>query len=480
MNVQSTPPPVPQRPRKTWVLWLVLAVCTPILIALIFFINYRVSNGSAVKKLEARIKAKGEPLTLKDLEAARTKLPDHENGALALMDIWAKDDPTFWEAFRSGKEPMPQRIERMREEGAYLATIAKIGKSTPIPKEDLTEMQAYLAGRKEHIEAVRQALRYPKFQFPIQIAMGYAADLSHLSELRYEAETLRLLAFIEIEQGHIDAAIDALEDVGRLGHAVRDDPFVLSFLSRIGIYQRVLDAGERLLSRHSLNATQLDRLQKLTQELQMTGALHWAYISERAKIISLFKTPELLAQQDSNSEKDGDLSQYQRGMGVLRAIGWAQADERLLLETLEKILELAERDDSRSLKEIGRVLNEATDKATRFPPKLMTALVLPSATSSARFASAEARRRAALAAIATERYRLAHGSERPERLNQLVPDLIAKEPVDPFDDKPLRYKKLPTGYVIYSIGKDETDDGGKARSPNESSKPYDDTFVVER
>jgi len=34
-------------------------------------------------------------------------------------------------------------------------------------------------------------------------------------------------------------------------------------------------------------------------------------------------------------------------------------------------------------------------------------------------------------------------------------------PADPFDGKPLRLGHLPDGLVIYSVGPDKTDDGGK-------------------
>ena len=55
------------------------------------------------------------------------------------------------------------------------------------------------------------------------------------------------------------------------------------------------------------------------------------------------------------------------------------------------------------------------------------------------------------------------------------------ESLDLFDNQPLRYRKLPKGYVVYSIGRDLTDDGGK--EPPADPKPddrHDLTFTVER
>ncbi|MCX6984707.1 MAG: hypothetical protein NT118_08160, partial [Lentisphaerae bacterium] len=63
------------------------------------------------------------------------------------------------------------------------------------------------------------------------------------------------------------------------------------------------------------------------------------------------------------------------------------------------------------------------------------------------------------AALAVERYRLKYG-KLPENLSDLKGEFIEKVPLDPFDGKELRYRKLPKGYMIYSIGSDCVDNGG--------------------
>ena len=86
--------------------------------------------------------------------------------------------------------------------------------------------------------------------------------------------------------------------------------------------------------------------------------------------------------------------------------------------------------------------------------------------------------RATRSALAVERYRLAKSSL-PEVLDELVPEYIEAIPEDPFDGKPLRYKKLDKGYVVYSIGPDGKDDGG-AEEQDDEGRPLDVTFTVER
>jgi hypothetical protein len=84
-----------------------------------------------------------------------------------------------------------------------------------------------------------------------------------------------------------------------------------------------------------------------------------------------------------------------------------------------------------------------------------------------------ARRDAADAAIAIERYRLRH-NRLPAQLAELVPEFLPAVPLDPFDGKPLRYVVRENEYLIYNVGVDGLDNLG---SGDESGKP-DDAFIV--
>jgi hypothetical protein len=70
---------------------------------------------------------------------------------------------------------------------------------------------------------------------------------------------------------------------------------------------------------------------------------------------------------------------------------------------------------------------------------------------------------------ALERYRLAHG-EFPGTLDALVPQFIEKLPHDLIGGQPLIYRRTNDGkFLLYSIGWNETDDGGQdvsSKTPN--------------
>ncbi|HZZ79132.1 MAG TPA: hypothetical protein VFE62_11465, partial [Gemmataceae bacterium] len=86
--------------------------------------------------------------------------------------------------------------------------------------------------------------------------------------------------------------------------------------------------------------------------------------------------------------------------------------------------------------------------------------------------------RSATVAVAAERYRVKHGAW-PAAPTDLVKDgLIAKLPDDPYDGKPLRWKRTQTGVIVYSVGPDITDNGGTFNRSNPTASGADLGFEL--
>ena len=84
-------------------------------------------------------------------------------------------------------------------------------------------------------------------------------------------------------------------------------------------------------------------------------------------------------------------------------------------------------------------------------------------------------------ALAVQRYRLAQG-KLPAALGDLAPAYLDAVPVDPFDGQALRFKPLAAGFIVYSVGRDGMDNGGRAKDENgrQFQPGTDITFTVER
>lgn len=62
----------------------------------------------------------------------------------------------------------------------------------------------------------------------------------------------------------------------------------------------------------------------------------------------------------------------------------------------------------------------------------------------------------------------------PENLRELVPEFVASQPVDLFNGKPLNYRRLNDGFILYSIGVNGKDDQGRTYG---DTPPGDDLII---
>ena len=92
---------------------------------------------------------------------------------------------------------------------------------------------------------------------------------------------------------------------------------------------------------------------------------------------------------------------------------------------------------------------------------LLATLVLPSLTRiPVRPAKAQTAVDHALLACALERYRLANGRF-PDKLDALTPQFLSQAPADPLGDESYKYRRTDDGqFIVYSVGWNQTDDGG--------------------
>jgi hypothetical protein len=81
-------------------------------------------------------------------------------------------------------------------------------------------------------------------------------------------------------------------------------------------------------------------------------------------------------------------------------------------------------------------------------------------------------REMARAAIAIQRYQLAHGQV-PSQLDQLVPDYLQEQPIDYMNGQPLRYRQQnQKSWLLYSVGLDGLDDQGLAGDQSNFDDPW--------
>ncbi len=442
-----------------------------------------------MRKLEGEARKRGEPLTLSELATNYPAIPDGENAAIALMEIWEKDEPEYWQAFRAGTRPLSQRknVEWDPILPVVGVEVRNQPRTTAYSPESIAVAESFLGSNHVRMAAVQRVLmERPKVRFPVKFTDGLAALMPHVAQLRTESQAVRVAAALAIEKGNAWDAIAKLEEQVRLADALKDGPFLIEHLVRLSIHMGVISDMERLLTRLPVGAGELAGLESIARSLEMSEAFRRTMIEERATCLSTFELSDSAVQQlfettDDPNEKAPSPEFLRAALRAVNLTGVLSADRRLMLETMGQVIALSETNNAESLVAIEGTFAEMDAKARQFPPKIFCGLLLPAlGKGAAKFASMEARRRCALTAIAVEKYRLEHRSQLPEQLSELVPKYLAQVPEDPFVAHLLRFRKLAKGFVVYSVGPDREDQQGRERGDKRAAGAFDEAFGLER
>jgi hypothetical protein len=463
---------------------------TLVLIVAMGYARFRISHASAIRQLEAEARAKGEPLTLVELQSKYPPIPDEDNAATALLEIWQEEEPEFWAAFFSGARHLPEQ-RNQEYDGAlpYLGTEArKVPPGEPLSPASLAAAEAFLKTHESRYAQMHQAIQRPRFHFPVNLADGLGALVPHLKLLKQEVTYFQIAALIAAERNDPARALSALRDSARVGQLLAEEPMLISQLVRLSCFELTVGGMEQWLSRQPLSADDLEQVHRLLEESNLHGTTQFALMAERAFSLSAFGRDVAAYLAAEGAANDGDEAEsaaesermMRMGFDLIRVTGYLGPDQRLMLETFKQSIHLSGQETPESLLEYEALYDEVAIKARKFPPKLFSAMLLPALQKvPPKFASYEARRRAALTAIAVERYRLEQQGRRPERLDDLHPAYLPSIPTDPFDGQPLRYRRLERGYVVYSVGQDRKDNDGKERVRGNTTDT-DVTFMVQR
>jgi hypothetical protein len=340
---------------------------------------------------------------------------------------------------------------------------------------------------KEILEDNREALRLlysapasGRSRYNVRLVDGYNAQLPHLSKTREAVALLSEEGLMHATDGDAEKATRAFLAAGRLAESLGEEPTIVSQFVRYADWAILLPRLERALSLTTFTETQLASLQALVQGAERPQAMVRAMAVERAAGINVITDRKAMlsaVQQQGWNRQVADLCTVVAA-GLFRAAGLQQRDKGLYCETMAKHIAALELPyPARAV--AGRQLASLTNAPGQF--YFFSRMLLPALVKvHSREAIHVANVRVAAAALAVERFRLAHTNALPQTLEQLAPAYCRATPADPFEDEPLRYKRHDGSYAVYSIGADGQDDGGVNWDVPYSKSPQDIAFVVKK
>jgi hypothetical protein len=380
---------------------------------------------------------------LEDIEAARDDVPEAENSARVIIDAAGQ---------------LPQRWPSAEFSDEHIHSLAA---NEMLSGEDFVRLSKELASARAALEIVSKVADMPRGRHSIHYDRNPIATLlPHLQECRRLVSVLSYESMRRNQKGDSKNALTACRAALNVARSISDEPIFISQLVRIACVNSVCNAIERTLGQGEPPPEDMSVLQKMLEEEDVFPSLLLATRGERALMHQVF---------DLVDRGEMDMKHLEGFAGSKTTTDWLQnfATSFWRMDTREDnalFLSLM----TRRINEIQRPIHEQTalekafDQEFQTVPKnaMITRMLMPAISKvSEGFRRTHASVRCTIVALAAERYRRDKKTW-PDSIDQLCPNYLATVPLDPYDGKRLRYKRVIDGVIIYSVGQDMADNGG--------------------
>jgi len=361
--------------------------------------------------------------------------------------------------------------------------------SAVMPKGTLDVLAKFCTENAALFDSLKTAARVKECRYSLDFHESlWDMPLTHVTGVGRCARAIRANCYLLIERGQIDAAVELIGDQVASVESLDRDPFLVSQLARSAWLTQCERTLERLLNRKKLDTSQLAQLEQAFQGISFKEGFTRALASERCSTI-------VICQRPAEQLKDMDI------LGLIPRLDessanssrWAQLDIQSYRESATFVQDIlfALQSFEILIKAVDTPFPEALEVAKAFTSNVIIAqtnryvfasLVTPSLRRTVeRYAEGEARLRVTRGALAMERMRLVNNGRLPENADDPAVRSALSGLTDPFDGKPIRYKRrAANSYVIYSIGPDEKDDGGIPKEGAKDKTNYDLVLMVTR
>ena len=449
-----------EKPRRKRKVLRTLLIVLVVIIAC--FVVFRLVLRSKLNARLDAIRAAGYPATCAELDAWYTIPESAENAADAFIDSFSRYEKWDDDEKRKllpivGDAELPLRTEPLTEETKALIT-------------------QYLADNQQALELLHKGAAIEHSRYPVDFSKGFATLLPHLSDLRTGAKLLKLEAILHAENTEPQSAARSLTSTFGLARSLSKEPILISQLVRVACQALAVSALEHVINRTEFTDEQLVNLCQTLVSAEDLSAMFHAFVGEQCAGGEIFKMPADQILQVANG-KSSPLAVV--AIALYKFAGLADMDAIMYVDLMNdytKAMQLP----PHQRQEAASAVDTKFGKTSRI--HVLLHVIMPALS---RVTTIDIRTIAQLhtaqVGLAIQRYRLATG-KLPDTLAELMPTYLDAVPKDPFDGKDLRYKKLDTGFVVYSIGEDGSDDGGKEkpRKRTRPPAPWDVTFIVQR
>jgi hypothetical protein len=427
-------------------------------LALFLLVLSHITGSYKLRERLQDLRAQGYPLAIAELNSMYTISEGTRNAA----DIYLAAFSNFIEWDKSGtsalsKAQSPERTEPLDDSARQL-------------------LEKFLSENQKTFTLLHEAASIEHCRYPIDLTEPLNWDDPLFNNVRNCARLLYIDALIQCDNNAPDKALVSIRANLMLARSM-NIPTVDYRLTYTGLRGWTYRSIQRVLNRIQLSDEQLQNLSEWIKAPHIDEDFKRLLIAEQCLGIYTLRAP---------IREIASRTGY--GKGILpmlipwKMLGLCYRDTLAFIDLMQKLIDAMDLPNPERL-DAFKAVQESINAGGR--GGILTDMIWPIRIY---LLNIDVRHLALLrttqTALAVERYRLAEG-RLPKSLDDLVPAYIDAIPDDPFDGSPLKYRVRQSGYVVYSVGQDLTDEGGteqgtQGRDSRGKPLPYDITFVVER
>jgi hypothetical protein len=458
------------------------------LLATLFGAFHLIENWRGKKKWEAykrQLVARGARLDFAAFIPPPVRDPQNFAATPFFAELLPGPKPTNWNrwpekfgrlhALKAGK-----RNERQLTDLAAFAaevrgeTNAFAGDRAKAAEELLTWLKEYEPALRE----LRAASARPLSRYNIYYDMEnpWGIRLPHLPILKAVSQLLSVKACAELARGNNEGAMEDVRLMIRLIDSMESELFLINYFVYTVSFQLALQPVWEGIVLDRWSDAQLEEIQRAMLRFNFVEDLHTPIEVEQAAGVL---TADLLLKQRYKTEFLNALTAapenaqasdvgLKNAMLMLVPRGWYYMEQHEFVTLYQRFMfpgldatnrvvypGVIDANEGQLKKEFQWGLKRALNH------RVLSALLMPAVVKThTRAAQAQTAAHQAAIACALERYRRKYG-QHPTELAALAPEFMSRVPHDAIGGKPMHYKTTKP-IAIYSVGWDETDNGGTA------------------
>lgn len=458
-----------------------IAIASIVTLVALYYAYENWQGARAWKEVRNQLQAQGEPLTFQELLPPMP--PEDQNFAMTpfFKGYFDKSiDPKTGKSVWSGKVDefkLPDWFNHLEDSASWrfgehheiawdegVDRRVKEGRPGAYTNSPIALVHTLFAESMPVMDEIQTAVRRPYSQFPIHYEDNFSALCPHLSKLKSLGRLFALRALTELVAGENDAALRDVETALELSESLKSEPILISGLVRIAILEIAMQPIWEGVNGGKWSDGQLAELQTRLQQIDLLTGYQLSMRGERVFDMALVdyvedtrKVETLGNDVPGNTPELRDLlyDYAPKGWYLLNKVELARMNLELMLPTIDP------RERLYHPEKVAAYEDQVIHQIIGHPKMFLARLIAPAISGAAiKFVLGQTDANFATMACALERYKMKNGHY-PDALKALEPDFMDAVSHDIMDGQPLRYRRERNSYVLYSIGQNGSDDGGK-------------------